>query len=216
MIIDLLRKIQRKRKIRKLFQAYGRAVYHARINYVERFLPEPANGIGQVSYKPRLRKIVVAILILAMLMALAIVGAKTLDIPLPTISFVERDNHSEVTVNLEENDLKHKRFLEITYVPEGYTHVETEQFANASCRAVYVNAMDEYLYINQYQSKETTMNIDNENCERYAKSIAGTDVEVFSYEDGGKIYLLVKKQIYIVIQGNLRDTEMQQIVENLI
>ena len=214
--MGLLRKIQRKIKIRKLFREYGKTVYQARIDYVEGFLPETAKGIGQISCRPRLRKITVAILILAMLMALAVISAKTFDIPLPTFSFVESGDHSEVTVNLQGNNLKDKDFLEITYVPKGYTYVKTEQFANVSCEAVYVNVADEYLYINQYKSKETTMNIDNENCERYVKTIGGVEVKVFSYEDRGKVCLLVKNQVYIVIQGNLSESEMEQIVENLI
>lgn len=212
--MELVKKMQQKRKIRKLFQSYGKTVYQARVAYVEGFLPESAKGARWGYSRLGMRKMVAAILILAMLMALAVVGAKTLDIPLPTFTFVERDDHSEVTVNLEGN-AKDKTFLEITYIPEGYTHVETEQFANSSCASVYVNDTDEYLYIKQYLSKETVMNIDNENCEWYVKSIAGTDVEVLSYEDGGMIYLLVKDQIYIVIEGYLPESEMKQIVENL-
>lgn len=214
--MGLLRKIQRKRKIQKLFQTYGKTVYQARINYVGDFLPKSETGIGQVSCKLRLRKIVVAILILAMLMALATVGAKTFDVSLPTFSFVEREDHSEVTVNLEGNHPENKGFLEITCVPEGYTHVGAEQFADVSCEDVYVNGADEYLYIDQYRSKEMIMNIDNENCERYVKTIEGTDVEFFSYEDGGRVCLFVTDQIYIVIQSYLPESEMEWIAENLI
>lgn len=210
----LFRKIQDKRKIKKLFRIYGKTVYQARVDYVKNFLPETASETRRVSGKPRLKTAIVITLILAMLMAIVIVGAKAFDIPLPTFSFNEQGDHSEVVVNLEGN-VNDKEFLEIGHVPEGYTHVAEESFADTSCESIYVNAEEKYLYIEQYKSKETIMNIDNENCERYVKSVAGIDVEVFSYEDGRQTYLFVKNQIYVVIQGYLSDAAMQDIIQNL-
>ena len=214
-MMRLYRELQNKRKIRKLFRTYGKTVYQARVEYVNGFFMSARAEDVSISVKPRLKLVLVTVLILIVLMTVAIAGAKTFDIPLPTFSFIEQSDHTDVTVNLEDDSNQTKDFLEIGYVPEGYSHVGTDSFADASCGIVYVNDAEEYLYINQYRSKETVMDIDNENCERYVESISGMDVEIFDYEDGRKTYLFVKKQICIVVQGCLSEMEMQSVVENL-
>lgn len=215
-MLKLFREIQEKRKIRKLFRLYGKSVYQARVGYVRSFFSESEKGESYVFSRFRLRTLLVAILLLVLLMTMVIVGAKTLDVTLPVFSFIEKEDHSEVTVNPESNDLEKEDFLEIGYVPEGYSYVGTELITDVSCEIVYVNDAEEYLYIDQYQSKEMTMGIDNEKCTRYTKSISGTNVEIFSYEDGRRIYLFAKERIYVVIQGYLSEAEMAQIINNLI
>lgn len=215
-MLELLREIQEKRKIRKLFRAYGKHVYQARLDYVGSFLVEDEKEERRVFSKFRMRTLLVTILLLVILMTVVLVGAKTLDVPLPAFSFIEKEDHSEVTINPESDDIEKDAFLEIGYVPEGYSYVGREFITDVSCESVYVNDAEEYLYIDQYQSKEMTMGIDNEKCTRYTNSISGIDIEIFSYEDGRKIYLFVKSRIYVVIQGYLSDAEMERIINNLI
>ncbi len=213
--MGLLRMMQRKRKIRKLFRVYGKTVYRARVDYVKNYLLETADVTGYASYKPRLKKIIVAVLILTMLMAIIIVGAKSFEFPLPTFSFVERNDHTEVQVRLE-GDEKTKTFLKIGYVPEGYTHIETESFEEVTCRNIYINHKGEYLYIEQYLSEDSVANIDSEDCSRYTETVEGLNVQAFAYEDGRLIFLLVKSDVYIVIEGKLAKEEMRLIVQKLI
>ena len=215
-MLELLREIQEKRKIRKLFRTYGKHVYQARLDYVSSFLAESENKARYVSSKFRIRTFLVAVLLLVILMTVVIVGAKTLDIPLPVFSFVEKEDHSQISVKPDGNNTQDEDFLEIGYVPEGYSYVGTEFVTDVSCETIYVNDAEEYLYIDQYQSKEMIMDIDNEKCTRHTTSVSGIAVEIFSYEDGRKTYLFVKNRIYVLIQGYLSEIEMQRIAENLI
>ena len=170
----------------------------------------------RVFSKFRMRTLLVTILLLVILMTVVLVGAKTLDVPLPSFSFIEKEDHSEVTINPESDDVEKDAFLEIGYVPEGYSYVGREFITDVSCETVYINDAEEYLYIDQYQSKEMTMGIDNEKCTRDTKAVSGIDVETFSYDDGRMICLFAKNRIYIVIQGYLSEAEMTQIINNLI
>lgn len=215
-MFKLFREIQEKRKIRKLFRLYGKSVYQARVDYVSSFLSESEKGERHAFSRFRLRTLLVVILLFVLLMTVVLVGAKTLDVPLPAFSFIEKEDHSEVTINPESDDVEKDAFLEIGYVPKGYSYVGTEFITDVSCETVYINDAEEYLYIDQYQSKETTMGIDHEKCTRHTKLISGVDVEIFSYEDGRKIYLFAKNRIYVVIQGYLSEAEMERIINNLI
>lgn len=214
-MFKLFRKIQEKRKIRKLFRLYGKSIYQARVDYISSFLLEPEKEERYVFSRLKIRTLLIVILLLTLLMTVVIVSGKTLDVPLPVFSFIEKEDHIDVTVNPDKNDLE-EAFLEIGYIPEGYSYVGTEFFTDVSCETVYVNDSKEYLYIDQYQPKEMIMHIDNEKCTRCTKSISGTDVEIFSYEGGRKIYLLTKNRIRVVIQGYLSETEMMYIINNLI
>ena len=204
--------IIRKITIRRLFKAYGKRLYQERINYVkenscEGFKPMPKN-LHRMSF----RRTVTIILVLVIVMASAIASAVQWEIKPPIFSFVEKEDHSEVHVRVDEGG---DSFLNIGYIPEGYEHVLTDNFQDITLEDSYKNENDEYLYITQDISGQSNVNISNEECSQYEKIVDGIEIHVYDYTFGKKIWLFVKDDVYISISGYLSTDEMILIVESL-
>ena len=207
-----------KRQAKKILKLYGKALYASRMEYMNSFEPEAASFVHRIGYRRIMKRCVIVALILTLLFSMLVVGAGALGIKFFGFSLFETKTHTEISAGKEANPSDEKpQFYEPGFIPEGYTLVAKDNFADVDLSIVYENKQDVYLYIFQTIAEDPSTSIDNEECVITTEIIGEYEVYIYDYYDeaAGSVYLLKKHGTFISIQGVLSDRIMKQIILNL-
>lgn len=203
------------RQAKKILKLYGKAEYQARVTYVKGFLEEEPSFVSGISWKHLGKRCLLIALILTLTLALLVTAASAFGIGLTGFNLFDWNDHTEITRNEEEALAENTQFYELGYMPQGYTLVNTDQFADVRIDRVYEDEAGNLLYIEQCKEDSFSANIDNEDCVRDRMDIDGTEVMIYRYHNGSALYMMNRQGIVIAVSGVIDEEEYRNIIDGL-
>ncbi|NLD11531.1 DUF4367 domain-containing protein [Aminicella lysinilytica] len=205
-----------KRQTDKLIRRYGKALFAARVNFVDSFAPEKSRALAFHNRRLRLRRVAVVALILILAFTMALGVASALKLQVFNFNFAQKAGYAELENRGAENG---KYFYEPTYVPKGYKLTEKMKniFVGDTAATWTYQAGDKaYINIDEDKSRYTKFGINTENCVIEKRVINGIEVSLYMRTDTYTISAYMQiNGTFVEIHSRISKNEMIAIIKGL-